>query len=144
MPEPDPAPRDEGDTPPRLHARIGRGAYAALGFVMLGLAVIGALLPVMPTTIFVILAAWCFGRSSPRFEAWLLDHPRFGPTLRAWRAEGAIAPRAKLFACGGMALGFVLFLEGAHPRWPLVLLVGLLLLACAAYVVSRPAPGRGR
>ncbi|WP_213980966.1 YbaN family protein [Sphingomonas sp. dw_22] len=142
MPEPEPGPEQEEG--PRLHARIGRGLYAALGFVMLALAVIGALLPVMPTTIFAILAAWCFGRSSPRFEAWLLDHPRFGPTLRAWRAEGAIAPRAKLFACGGMALGFVLFLEGAHPHWPLIALVALLLAACATYILTRPTPGRRR
>lgn len=131
-----------GGRPQVSRSRFQRGAYLVLGFLMLTLAVIGAFLPIMPTTIFVILAAWCFGRSSPRFETWLLGHPRFGPTLVAWRREGAIPPRAKAFAAGGMALGFLIFLEGVHPNWPLALLVAALLGACAAYVLSRPAPAK--
>lgn len=125
-------------------SRWRRSLYFVAGLVMLALAVIGALVPVMPTTIFVILAAWCFGRSSPRLEAWLLDHPRFGPALVAWRREGAIPRRAKAFAAVGMALGFVLFLEAVHPRWPLALLVATLIGLCAAYVLSRPLPSGKR
>lgn len=107
-----------------------------LGFTALG--VIGAFLPLMPTTIFLILAAGCFARSSPRLEAWLMGHPRFGPTLRAWRENGAIPRPAKVMACAGMALGFGVFFVAAHPRPWLALSVGAALAACAAFVVSRP------
>jgi uncharacterized membrane protein YbaN (DUF454 family) len=84
--------------PSGLSVRALRTAYFALGILMLVLAFIGALLPLMPTTIFLILALWCFGRSSPRLEAWILGHPQFGPTIRAWRENGAIALPAKAMA----------------------------------------------
>ncbi|TKT76340.1 YbaN family protein [Aquamicrobium sp. LC103] len=117
---------------------IGRVGFIVLGFVMLLLGIIGAFLPVMPTTIFLILAAWCFGRSSPRLEAWMLAHPQFGPVLRDWRAHGAIPRRAKIMACGGMALGYLLFWLGARPGSWLAAFVALIMIACAAYVVTRP------
>lgn len=122
-----------------LH-HLGRAAWTALGLVFVALGIVGAFLPLMPTTIFLILAAGCFARSSPRLEAWLLDHPRFGPTLRAWRAEGAIGPRAKMMASGGIAIGYGLFLWGAKPHLPLALGVGVVMAACAAFVLSRPLP----
>jgi len=121
-------------------ARLHRAVYLSAGFVLLALGVIGAFLPVMPTTIFIILAAWCFGRSSPRLERWLLAHPRFGPSLTAWRREGAIPRRAKAYATGGMLLGFAIFLGTVHPRWPLLLLVTAVIGLSMAYVLSRPAP----
>ena len=111
-----------------------------VGWLCVVLATLGVVLPLLPTTPFLLLAAWCFARSSPRLEAWLLDHPRFGPTLRAWRANGAISRKAKIAACSGIALGFVLFVLGAHPNLKLELIVGALMAACAAYIVTRPAP----
>ncbi|WP_235679080.1 YbaN family protein [Aquibium microcysteis] len=119
-----------------------RAGYLALGFAMLGLGVAGVFLPVMPTTVFVILAAFCFGRSSPRLETWLLQHPRFGPPLQAWREEGAIPTRAKVLAVAGMALGFGLFLVSARPGYGAMFAVAAFMLAGAAYVLSRPRPRR--
>lgn len=118
-----------------------RAMWLGLGFFFVALGFIGALLPLMPTTIFLILAAGCFARSSPRFEAWLLDHRQFGPTLRAWRAEGAIGRRAKAMACTGIAIGYALFWWGARPGLALGLIVATGMAACAAYILSRPAPG---
>lgn len=117
---------------------MARSLWLSLGFACVGLGLIGALLPLMPTTIFLILAAACFARSSPRFEAWLLDHHRFGPTLRAWRAHGAISRKSKIAACTGMTLGYGLFLFAARPALPLALIVALLMAACAGFVLTRP------
>lgn len=117
-----------------------RWLWFGLGWSMVALGLVGALLPVMPTTIFLILAAACFARSSPRLEAWLLDHPRYGRSLRLWREQGAISRKGKAFAAAGMALGYALFFCGAHPGWKPALGVGLCLAVSAGYVVSRPAP----
>jgi uncharacterized protein len=117
-----------------------RWLWMSAGVAFVALAFVGVVLPLMPTTIFLILAAACFARSSPRLEAWLLNHPRFGPTLRAWRAERAIGRRAKALASGGMALGYLLFLRAAQPGVPLALAVAAVLAACALYVLTRPTP----
>ncbi len=127
------------ETPPPKSSPA-RGAWLVLGIASVGLGLIGAVLPLLPTTIFLILAAGCFARSSPRLEAWLLDHPRFGASLRAWRAEKAIGPRAKAAACGGMALGYAVFFVSVRPGTGLALLVAVGLAACAGYVLTRPTP----
>jgi len=124
--------------------RWKRGAYLALGMLMLVLALVGAVLPVMPSTIFVILAAACFGRASPRWEAYLLQHPRFGPPLVAWREQGAISARGKAFAVAGIALGLFLFWYGSQPAWWLGALVSAFMVGCAVWLVSRPAPRQDR
>jgi uncharacterized membrane protein YbaN (DUF454 family) len=121
-------------------AALMRWLWFALGWLMVGLGVIGALLPVMPTTIFLILAVGCFARSSPKFEQRLLAHPRYGPSLRLWREQGAVSRKGKAFASAGMAVGFALFCWGAHPSWRLLLGVGLFFAVSAGYVLSRPAP----
>lgn len=126
--------------PSRAGAPLMRWLWFALGWVMVGLGVIGALLPVMPTTIFLILAVGCFARSSPKFEQRLLAHPRYGPSLRLWREQGAVSRKGKAFASAGMAVGFALFCWGAHPSWRLLLGVGLFFAVSAGYVLSRPAP----
>ena len=116
-----------------------RVIYFCMGCVMVALGAIGAVTPLLPTTIFLIIAAWCFARSSPRLEAWLLNHPRFGKTLRDWRSDGAIPRPAKVMACAGMTFGFVVFWFSVHPSLLLAAGVAVLFLACAGYVVSRPA-----
>jgi protein TonB len=118
----------------------GRLGYLLLGFVWLALGVIGALLPLMPTTIFLILAAASFGRSSPRLEAWLLQHPRFGPPLRLWREQRAMSAAAKRLAYTGMAIGFVVFCVTVRPSWWLAGGVAAALGVSAGIVATRRAP----
>ncbi|MCD7059549.1 YbaN family protein [Pelagibacterium xiamenense] len=120
-----------------------RAIFLLLGLLMVALGIIGAFLPVMPSTIFLILAAWFFGRSSPRLERWLLEHPRFGPTLRVWQEQGAVPRRAKVLACLGIALGYVLFFIGAQPDVIMGVIVAIVMAGCALYVISRPAPRTG-
>ena len=115
-----------------------RVVYFCMGCVMVALGAIGAVTPLLPTTIFLIAAAWCFARSSPRLEAWLLNHPQFGKTLRDWRSDGAISRPAKMMACAGMTFGFVVFWFSSDPSLLLAAGVAALLLVSAAYVVSRP------
>ncbi|SDD20331.1 hypothetical protein SAMN05444678_11080 [Sphingomonas sp. YR710] len=115
-----------------------RWVWFGLGWFLIALGVIGALLPVMPTTVFLIGAAGCFTKSSPRFERWLLDHRWLGPPVRNWRERGAIPIKAKILAIGSMAGGYAIFLLAVHP-WPwLALLVGGAILASALFVGSRP------
>lgn len=117
-----------------------RHLYLALGFVSLALGIVGAFLPLLPTTIFIIIAAYCFGRSSARLEAKILAHPRLGPPVIAWRREGAIGTRAKIAACTGMAVGYAVFhLTGnPAPLWRGLAAAGL--IASALFVVTRPRP----
>ncbi|MBO0128363.1 YbaN family protein [Agrobacterium sp. OT33] len=117
-----------------------RAINLVLGGLMLALGFIGALLPIMPTTIFLILAAWFFGRSSPRLKNWLLEHPRFGSTLRAWRKEGAIPFRIKIIAVSGMLCGYVMFFASLMPAPRLAIPVGILILGCIAFILTRTEP----
>lgn len=88
------------------------------GGLSLLLGVIGIFLPLLPTTPFVLLAAYCFARGSARCEAWLLGHPRFGPMVRDWRAHRAVPLRAKQAAWIMMTLSSVLaFFIMPHVRW---------------------------
>ncbi|MBE7419474.1 MAG: YbaN family protein [Ideonella sp.] len=82
-----------------------RALWLAAGGVSLVTGLIGIMLPVLPTTPFVLLAAFCFSRGCDRCERWLLDHPRFGPLVRDWRARRAVPLRAKQFATVMMVLG---------------------------------------
>ena len=107
------------------------------GWVFTAIGVIGVILPGIPGTIFLILAAWCFSRSSPRFEAWLINHPRLGPPVVKWRESGAIAPRIKAIAIGSMALSWAIVCLVAPPIG--IAASGLCLAASALYVGTRPS-----
>lgn len=119
-----------------------RWLWFCAGWLMVLLGFIGALLPVMPTTVFLIAATACFARSSPRFERWLLEHPRFGPVLQAWRREGAISRRTRRIAFSGMAAGYLLFWFIVSPSWLVAVPVTAFFLSGAWYVGSRPLPQR--
>lgn len=115
--------------------------WTAAGIAALGTGVLGIVLPVLPTTPLVILAAYCFSRGSPRLHMWLLTHHRFGPMLADWQAHGAIHPRAKRIAVTAMGAAFALSLAVGLPVWVLVL-QALCLSGAAAFVWTRPdGPG---
>jgi len=105
----------------------------------LGLAALGAVLPIMPTTVFVLLAAWAFARSSPRLHQAMLAHRRFGPVLRDWELYGAVPRAGKIAAITGMAVSWAIVLV-ATRHWAAPTLTGLAMLGAGAYVLSRPRP----
>ena len=78
--------------------RWQRWVWLFCGLLCLITGVTGIVLPLLPTTPFVLLAAFCFSRGSARYEQWLLTHPRFGPMVRDWRAHRALPLRAKQLA----------------------------------------------
>lgn len=114
-----------------------RPFFFLLGLVLTGVGIVGVIAPGWPGTVFLILAAGCFARSSPKLEAWLVNHPRYGPTVVAWREHGAIPRRIKFVAIGSMMVSFVIVLF-AHmePVW--VWVIGLSLLGSALFVGTRP------
>ena len=143
-----------GDENPPLYARatlMGRGRrhlLLVLGCVLVPLGAAGLVLPLIPGTLFLIVAAWCFANSSERFHRWLYTHPRLGPPVRDWHETGTIPPHAKALAVTMMAASWVytaFFVFrgktylGAVEGWMMSALVGAVLLACAAYVLTRPS-----
>ena len=84
---------DEGERSKRWGGR--RLLYFAAGWLFFVLGVIGAVLPVVPTTPFMLLAAWAFSHSSRRFERWLLEHRWFGPGIQRWRTHRVVPARVK-------------------------------------------------
>ena len=68
----------------------------ASGWVSLALGIIGIFLPLLPTTPFVLLSAYCFSKSSPRLHSWLINQPRLGPMIQNWEQQGSISQNAKV------------------------------------------------
>ena len=96
-----------------------RIVYLALGWLFFGLGVLGAFLPVLPTTPFMILALWAFSNSSERLRTWLYNHRIFGPSLQRWQEHGVIPARAKMASIGAMSisLGYLLFYSDLSWPW---------------------------
>lgn len=118
-----------------------RAAWFALGLASLGVGALGVVVPLLPTTPFVLFAAFAFARSSDRWHAWLLSHKLFGPMIENWRAHGAIGRSAKV--AGVLAMAAVLAISLAIGAPPLILAIQALVLGAAAtFILSRPLPPR--
>ncbi len=112
--------------------------YMTLAYGCVGFGAAGVVVPLLPTTPFLLVAAWAATRSSPRLRWWLYRHPRYGPTIRAWQRHRAIPVAAKLTACLLLAFSWVtLWVLGLDGR----ILTGLTLffLAVATFILTRPS-----
>lgn len=129
--------------PPRLLARTrgARIAWMALGWCAMLVGFIGVFLPVLPTTPFVLLAAPCFARGSPRFYFWLCSHRLFGPLLRDWQQHRSIPLRAKCLAIGmmwiSMSVSAYLFHERQAILFTLLALTAILTITLASIPTRR-------
>lgn len=130
--------------PPVTATGTARWIYFALGWLFFGLGVIGAFLPILPTTPFMILALWAFSKSSPRFHDWLYTHRIFGPPLQRWQEHRVIPLIAKIAAVGAMTASLAYLAILTAIPWHYLALTAALMLAGAAYILSKPsrAPGR--
>lgn len=115
-----------------------RTLYVGIGLLFVGLGVLGAFLPVLPTTPLLLVALWAFANSSTRLERWLLDHPRLGPRLVAWRQHRVIPLGAKLTAWGSMLASLtVMVVVGAS--WLAVGGAAAVMAVGAGYIATRPS-----
>lgn len=116
-----------------------RWLLAAFALLCLLLGLIGVVVPGMPTTVFILLAAWAAARSSPRLHAWLMAHRLFGPMLRDWQQGGRVSRRAKRSATLMMGLcAAIMPLTGA-PTWAMVTAIGSM-AAVLVWLWRRPEP----
>lgn len=106
------------------------------GFAAVALGAVGIFLPLLPTVPFMLLAAFCFARGSPALEARILADPRFGPHIRAWRANRSISRRGKAAALIGFTISAVVGL--ALLRWPWMALPPTIALIGASWILTRP------
>jgi uncharacterized protein len=116
--------------------------YMMLAYGCVGFGAAGVIVPLLPTTPFLLVAAWAATRSSPRLRWWLLRHPRYGPSIRAWQRHRAIPFSAKLTACLLLVFSWVtLWVMGMDGR----ILAGLTVffLAVATFILTRPSGSAG-
>jgi hypothetical protein len=112
--------------------------YRLLAYISLLLGVVGIVLPLLPTTPFVLLAAWSASRSSPAFEAWLHGHRTFGPIIRNWRENRAVPLQAKWLAGALLACSWsLLWISGVPPAGLVV--AGLFFTGLVVFLFTRPS-----
>ena len=118
---------------------IHRIIYLIIGWTFTGLGFVGAFLPILPTTPFLLVAVWAFSKSSPKLKRWLFMHPKFGFHIRNWFEHGAIDRKAKILSLSMMLLsvGFAILLS-ENIYIPIVLAV--IMVATATFIVTRPSP----
>jgi uncharacterized membrane protein YbaN (DUF454 family) len=115
--------------------------WLTLGLLATACGIAGIVLPLVPTTPFMLLAAFAFARSSQRLHTWLVSHPRLGPPINDWRSHGAISANAKVAALILMVATLVIGFAAGVAKW-MLLVQASAFAAAAAFVLSRPTARR--
>lgn len=116
-----------------------RIVYLALGLTFTAIGFVGAFVPLLPTVPLLLLALWCFARSSERLHNWLYSHPKYGPPIQAWDAHGVVPRRAKIAACSMMALSMGIMLWVTDLAVWLYLVIATVLTAVGVWISTRPS-----
>lgn len=114
-----------------------RSLWLIGGLTATGLGIAGIVLPFVPTTPFLLLAAFAFARSSPRLHDWLVAHPRLGPPINDWRTHRAISRRAKSWAVIAMAVALGLSIATGLPGG-LIVVQTVVMAMVATFILTRP------
>lgn len=117
--------------------------WLLIGFAAFALGAVGVVLPLLPTTPFLLLAAFAFARSSERLSNWLINHRTFGPPIDNWRQDGSIDRKSKWLAMIVIIPSPFITWWMDVPLWVLVCQV-LLLSAVAIFILTRPLPDEQR
>ncbi len=111
------------------------------GLTFFAIGVVGAFVPILPTVVFMLLAAFCFARGSQRLHDWLVNHRQFGPAIRDWRENGAIRRPAKRMAMVAIGLSFALSVGIGVADWVLAV-QAMVLGGVSVFILTRPdGPG---
>ena len=89
--------------------------WKILGFLSLGMAYIGVITPGLPYSPFVVFAAYCFAKSSPRMHAWIMNHKTFGPFINNWNQKRVFPLKLKFFMLASMSVSLVLMIISGVP-----------------------------
>jgi uncharacterized membrane protein YbaN (DUF454 family) len=126
----------------RMPQRANKGTikllYLLLGWISVAIGVIGVFLPLLPTTVFLLIAAWAFSRSSERWHRWLRDHEQIGETVRTWEAHHAMPQRAKRIALIALAVSYLVTAAAFGPFSWAAVIGGLCIAAVALYIAHIP------
>ena len=117
-----------------------RWLWRAFGIACVGIGAAGTVVPLLPTTPFLLLAAWAFARGSERWRQWLLQHPRFGPMIHAWQSQRAIPRKVKWIGIASVvaSLGIALWMQLPAS----VITLQAVALACVSvFLLTRPDAG---
>ncbi|WP_457424557.1 YbaN family protein [Roseateles sp. P5_E7] len=120
-----------------MHRALVRLLWRALALGSIALALIGIVLPLLPTVPFLLLAAWAASKGWPELEAWMLNHAHFGPHIRGWRERGAVPRRAKWLATLMMTASAVVLALSPLPL-AVKIAVPALMAALAVWLWRRP------
>ena len=118
--------------------KISRYLLIALGWLCVGLAFIGAIIPGIPTTIFLIIALWAFAKSSKKLHTWLLSHRKFGPALKNWQGHKVVPKKAKMLMVILQIIA-VIMLYFTTKSMPFSVILSVILIFVAWYVISLPS-----
>lgn len=108
--------------------------YKVLGFLLIGLGFLGAFLPLLPTTPFIIVAAGCFAKSSPKWHQWLMNNPTFGPLLQKWHDQRCIPKKSKIIAISMMTLAGIYSIGFALSNFYFKGITALLLIYAILFI----------
>lgn len=134
----------ETDRQPDTETVPRRRLLLVLGWCCVATGFVGAFVPLLPTTVFLLIAAWAFSRSSPRWHRWLREHARFGEVVRNWEEHHAMPRRAKLLAFAALAVSYGMTALVFGPLSWAAIVGGVCIAGVAIYIAHLPVLARNR
>jgi len=117
---------------------VARAVYLVLGFLCLGLGIAGYIVPLLPGTVFLLMATFFFFRSSQRMYDWVLQHPGFGPLIRNYRAGSGIPRRIKVYAVVLIVISFAVSISLVATGLMARVILIAIGLAVTTFILTRP------